>query len=292
MLAGCSDGGRDDLRPSPAATLLPALVGLWSGPGRQTPLGDFAVMNMDLRPADPYTLFARADLDAGNSLRFAFAIERGEAGDVLVFRNGGYFQGVLRDTRAALVDAGPDRFRFCASDRGCGYLEATWTLTDATHLILDVRVRGVQHLLWSARRMEERSAPSPFPADSAAHREDRAPFPPLPALAVAVDWSSSLTKEADVWVLLSRDGCGLTGCAVSRSFMTTAAAGATGAALRLEQVHAGDYQVMAILDRDQSFRATLTANAGDGVTWPLNQHLTVSATGETALGLHIALDVP
>lgn len=283
--------------PSGAASqLLPRLLGLWTGPGKNTPLGDLPILNMDLRPADPYTLFGRNDLDADNNLRFAFALEASAQGDRLVFRNGGYFQGILRDTRAELVTppTAPDSdgYRFCAMDRGCGYLEATWSFPTTGQLALAVRVRGQPHLSWSARRTEDRPTAERFPTDDRAHGDASAPFPPLPSLRLRVDWSDPLMLAADVWVVLSRDGCGLTGCNVSRSLLAVAAAGTQTAELVIEQLHAGDYQVMALLDRDRSFRSSLSPSRGDGVTLPLNTAVRVAATGETQRTLRIGFTVP
>ncbi len=279
-----------------AAQLMPRLLGLWSGPGRNTPLGDFPIINMDLRPADPYTLFCRSDLDADNNLRFAFALEKSALGDRLVFRNGGYFQGILRDTRAELIeqihDGSSDRYRFCAIGRGCGYLDATWTLSAGDQLQLVVQVRGKPHLSWSARRLEDRPSAARLPADEQAHSDENSAFPALPRLRLSVDWSDPLAAVADVWVVLSRDGCGLSGCNVSRSLMATVPSGGKGAELVIDQLHAGDYRVMAVLDRDRSFRTTLSPSRGDGVTLPLNTAVQVAATGETKVALHIGLTVP
>ena len=86
--------------------LLPRLAGLWSGPATMTPLGTFKRMNMDLRAASGQVLFARADLDVFNSLRFAFEVEAPGGAPTLVYRNGGYFLGLLRDSRTALVEQG------------------------------------------------------------------------------------------------------------------------------------------------------------------------------------------
>lgn len=297
--SGEAPGEDAALASTPAAAanlLLPRLLGLWSGPGKNTPLGELPIMNMDLRPADPYTLFGRSDLDADNNLRFAFALEGSAGGDRLVFRNGGYFLGILRDTRAELVESSAasaaPRFRFCAVSRGCGYLDATWSFPAADRLELAVRVRSQPHLTWSARRLEEREVTGRFPADEVAHGGENSPFPALPSLRLTVDWNDPLTAAADVWVVLSRDGCGLSGCNVSRSLMASAAIGAQQVELDLQQLHAGDYKVMALLDRDRSFRSTLSPSRGDGVTLPLNTAIRVGATGETRGSLHIGYTVP
>lgn len=305
MGEGSSDDAAAPQTPGSAGSqLLPRLLGLWTGPGKNTPLGEFPIMNMDLRPADPYTLFGRSDLDADNNLRFAFAMERSASGDRLVFRNGGYFQGILRDTRAELVDAvsglpsptprlsDAGGYRFCAIARGCGYLDATWSFPASDRLELAVRVRGQPHLAWSARRLEDRPVGSRFPADDAAHSDENSPFPAMPSLRLRVDWSDPLMVPADVWVVLSRDGCGLSGCNVSRSLMTAATTGTQSAELVIEQLHAGDYQVMALLDRDRSFRSTLSPSRGDGVTLPLNTIVQLPATGETQRTLRIGFTVP
>jgi len=295
LLFGCAEPDMANSGPSPTVAgveLLSRLGGLWSGSAMQTPLGTLPYMNMDMRAADPHTLFSRADLDFQNSLRFAFSIETYAGTDVLVFRNGGYFQGILRDTRAALMEVGKDRYRFCSPERGCAYLEALWTFDSPEQLLLDVKVRGQQHVLWPAKRLEARALPQPFPSDLASQGSGAAPFPALPSLTAEVLWTQPLTKDADVWVLLSQRGCMLDGCTPSRSLMATVAAGSTRAELGFEQLHSGDYQAMALLDRGQTFRTTQRPSRGDGITWPLNQPVSVPASGSTQTTLRIALDIP
>jgi len=143
--------------------LMTRLAGLWTGPATMTPLGTFEPMNMDLRAADGHMLFSRADLDAENSLRFGFVIETHGGQDVLVYRNGGYFQGVLRDSRTALVEhvpvdaQGQGSWRFCSvTAEGCNYIDARFELDDADHLVFDVKVKGQQHVYWLAERIETR----------------------------------------------------------------------------------------------------------------------------------------
>lgn len=292
-LAGCSPASDAATGGGPAGIeLLSRLGGLWSGPASQTPLGTFPIMNMDLRAADPHTLFSRADLDAANNLRFAFAVETHAGRDLLVFRNGGYFQGILRDSRAALVDAAADRYHFCSIEKGCDYLDAVWTLQAADRLELSVKVRGQQHVLWPAQRLEARTLPQPFPVDAAPVGSGDSPFPAMPALAIDVAFDAPLAADADVWVLLSQSGCSLGGCTTSRSLMATAAAGSSHAVLTIEQLHAGDYQAMALLDRSRTFSTTLHPSRGDGVTWPLNRSLSVAAQGTTQASLRIAINVP
>lgn len=295
LAAGCSGG--DGTSGGVAGTeLLSRLGGLWSGSASQTPLGTFPVLNMDLRAADPHTLFSRADLDSQNNLRFAFAIETHGTSDVLVFRNGGYFQGILRDTRTALVDSTADRFHFCSingdGSSGCDYLDAVWTLQAADRLELDVKVRGQQHMLWPAQRLETRQLPQPFPVDNSPVGSGDSPFPPMPTLSIDVTFDAPLLADADVWVLLSQNGCSTSGCSTSRSIMAPAAAGSSHAVLTIEQLHAGDYQAMALIDRGRTFATTLHPSRGDGVTWPLNKALSVASQGTTQQSLRIGFNVP
>ena len=274
------------------AALLSRLGGLWSGSASQTPLGTFPIMNMDLRAADSRTLFSRTDLDAKNNLRFAFLVETHGGRDVLVFRNGGYFQGILRDTRAALLDVTGSRYRFCAVERGCDYLQAVWDLTSETELLLDVKVRGQQHVYWPARRVETRPVPQPFPVDFSSQGTGDSPFPRMPTLTIDVLFNGAIGADADVWVILSEKGCMLDGCVQSRQLMTTAASGSTHVELSFEQLHPGDYQAMALLDRNRTFATTLQPSRGDGITWPLNQLVTATGTGASQATLRIGINVP
>lgn len=290
------DGGGSD-----AATAAPRfagepivrrLAGLWSGSATGTLLGDFPLMNMDLRAADARVLFGRTDLDATNNLRFALAIETLDGKDGLVFRSGGYFLGILRDTRATLLehDDAAGTYRFCATS-GCGYLDARYAFVSDTRMTLDVKVRGQAHLLWTAQRLEARELPAPFPADLASQGPGDAPFPAMPSLRVEVGWGAALTAPADVWVILSQSGCGVSACVVSRSLRAEAAAGATRAELLLSQIHGGGYKALAIVDRNRNLAGSLRPDHGDGVTLP-DQPIAVAAQGESRASLRVALDLP
>lgn len=276
----------------PGLSLLPRLAGLWTGTAQRTPLGDIPYMNMDLRSAGDHHLFARTDVDAANNLRFGFSIETYGGADTLVFRNGGFFLGVLRDSRALLREATGERLRFCAAS-GCDYLDARFLLA-ADALTLDVKVRGQQHLLWQATRAEPRPTPSPFPVDDRSQGGADAPWPPLPSLSVTVTWAQPLAAAADVWFLLSTRACQLPaadpGCTISRQVAVAAAAGAQQAALRFEQIHPDAYFGIAVLDRDRDLRRTLLPGRGDGVSLP-NLPVTVSASGQSTASARVVYDL-
>ncbi len=209
--AGDPSAAEDAVAEAPA--FFAGISGLWTGPASRTPLGDFPLLNMDVRDVDGRTLFARTDLDADNSLRFSFEVE--DAGDApaLVFRNGGYFQGLLRDSRTSLRARDGDSWRFCAVDRGCDYIDATFAL-DGDELTLQVDVNGAQHLTWAAHRAEERPLPDGYPEDGTPVAPGD--FPPLSSLDVDVGFSA-LDADADVWVFLSTTPCGTTfSCTAAR----------------------------------------------------------------------------
>ncbi len=275
------------------AELMTRLGGLWSGPATMTVLGDFPLMNMDMRAATPHLLFGRVDLDPFNSLRFALSIETHGGADVLVFRNGGQFMGFDRDTRTKLVehDAAAGHYRFCATEKGCGYIDAVFTVDDG-HLVLDVDVKGAPHLLWDAERRETRALPGPFPADIGSQGPGDAPFPAMPALRVTVGWSEPLQAEADVWAIVTTEPCDLQlQCTHSRSLRTTAPIGATSAELPLSQIHPGAYQINAILDRNRNLPQTLVPDSGDGVGIP-NKPAVVADAGETPASTTILFTFP
>jgi hypothetical protein len=296
-----AQGGDDAADVSPEAfageRLMTALVGLWRGPAERTPLGTFPLMNMDMRPVQGLALgdllFSRADLDADNSLRFAFGVEQHAGADVLVFRNGGQFLGLDRDTRTLLesFDAATQTWRFCALDGGCDYVDATWTFSRPDALTLQVLVGGRQHLTWSAQRVEARDAPAPFPSADALPAD--APFPPMPSLRVTVTWSPALTADAPVWVVLSTTPCGFTGrgCEASRSISARALAGSTSAEVVLHQVHPGAYKLNAVLDRDDNIQSQVFPSSGDSVALP-DQAVTVGPSGESTAQSAIAVTVP
>jgi hypothetical protein len=292
--AGPATDGGGQVAPVHGLSLLSRLAGLWSGPATQTPVGDLPLMNVDFRDVTPRQLFGRVDLDQGNILRFGFSIETFDGEDVLVYRNGGYFQGLLRDMRTRLVevDEAEGRYRFCHVASGCGYIDALFDFDGADRLLFDVKVKGAQHVLWDAERKEVRGLPAPFPLDESSHGPGTAPFPQMPSLRATVSWSQPLAEAADVWLLLSTSPCGFTGsCTISRSFKLAVPAGAQQAVLPLEQVHAGEYRVTAVLDRNRNMHQALRPDTGDGVSQP-DASLAIAPEGETVRSLPIVATVP
>lgn len=290
-----TDGARADAMVAPdggavegsAEAFLTRLPGLWSGPATNTPLGAFAVMNMDVRAADARTLFSRFDLDVDDGLRFAFAVETVEGAPTLVFRNGGYFLGLLRDTRTVLVERAGDGWTFCHRERTCDYLRAVWTFEGDDRLSLAVDVRGMRHLDWPARRLEERPLPGDFAPTPGPHD---GPFPPLASIEAEVSWGEALDEATTVWLLVSTTACGLGGaCTPARIMSAEAAAGATAVTLRIDQVHPGDYVLNAVLDRNHTFAMRLFPDSGDGLAGLDRQ---VEVAGETAVALPVVFDVP
>jgi hypothetical protein len=278
----------------PAALLFSRLPGLWVAPvTSNTSAGDFATMNMDIRPADDRTLFSRVDLDSDNNLRFAFAIETHDGEDVLVFRNGGFFQGVLRDTRTRLEEHDPEAgtWRFCAIAGGCAYVDARFTLQGDDHLELEAIVLRMQHMHWAATKAEPRELAEPFPFDDAPGSATD-PFPEMPGLTVTLDWSEPAEPGATAWVILTTTPCGLSpaACTPARFIRAETEEGATSAELRFDQIHAGDYHAIGILDRNGNLGATLLPDGGDGVTLP-DQPVTVAPTGESDAALVVAIDL-
>lgn len=273
--------------------LMTELGGLWSGPAAQTPLGTFPLMNMDFRASDSRTLFGRVDLDAENSLRFGFAVETHDGDDILVFRNGGYFLGILRDSRSALVDydALAHSWHFCDVGGGCEYVDTHFDFAQDGSLVLDVKVKGEQHLYWDATRVEARSLPEPFPVDGAPVGEGDQDFPEMPTLRVDVEWLASLEVAAEVWVILSWGPCDLQmSCYHSRSLRAQAEEGSTEAGVLFEQMHAGSYKLNVILDRNGNMAEIGYPDTGDGVAVP-NASITVAATGETSASATIIVDL-
>jgi hypothetical protein len=288
---GASASGTTGGEGAAGLELLGRLAGLWSGPVSMTPLGNFPLMNMDIRAASGQVLFSRVDLDASNSLRFAFEIEDHGDGPVLVYRNGGYFLGILRDSRTVLIEHTTTSWRFCSvTAQGCDYIDASFTFADDDHVVLDVKVKGVQHVYWDALREETRPLPEPFPDDTTPLAKDL-PFPTMPSLRVDVTWAEPLVVDGAVWAIVTTQPCDMQfQCKHSRSLLATVSAGATSASLLIDQVHAGDYKLTAILDRNGNLDETLFPDSGDGVPIP-NQAVTVAATGETVAKSAILVDL-
>jgi hypothetical protein len=269
--------------------LLPRLAGLWSGPATMTPLGTFQLMNMDLRAASGQVLFARADLDALNSLRFAFEVEAPGGAPTLVYRNGGYFLGLLRDSRTALVEQGADSWRFCSTGaQGCDYIDARWTFSGADALVFDVKVKGAQHVYWEATRKETRALPEPFPDRPDAARERRR----VPADADAEDRRQLGAPWRGRRGLGDRDDHGLRPAAQVHA--QPLAAGKVARRRdrrppsRSTRSTPAPTSSTSILDRNGNMATTLYPDKGDGVGG-LNQAFTVAPTGETVVKAQILI---
>lgn len=278
--AGVADAGAGDLA---GLALLTRLPGLWVGPARMTPLGDFPVMFMDFRAVGDGFLFAQADLDADDNLRFGLSIETHDGADGLAYRNGGLFRGVLRDSRTKLVEAddAAGRYRFCSVTQGCGYIDATFRFTGPDDLVFDTLVRGRQHVFWTATRREARTVPVPFPASLASKGDGSAPWPTMASVRATVRWLTPLTQPGVVWVLLTTTNCAPAfSCVASRSLRVDAAAGATRAVLTVPAVHAGDYRLTAVVDRAGTFGTRLAPAAGDSLA--VDQPVTVPAVGQVS----------
>lgn len=293
-----SDGGSSQDAGTPDAgvaglSLMTRLAGLWVGAATMTPLGDIPVMFMDFRGVGPGFLFAQADVDASNTLRFGLSIETYDGVDVLAYRNGGFFQGVLRDSRTRLVEADEvaGRYRFCSVTQGCGYIDATFRFTGPNDLVFDTLVRGRQHVLWNAQRREARAVPTPFPATQASLGDGSAPWPAMASVQATVRWTTPLAQAGFVWVLLTTTPCAPSfSCVASRSLRVDAAAGATSAVLTIPTVHAGDYRLTAVVDRQRSFGTTRAPRSGDSLA--VDQVLTVPASGQVSPDVLAGYTVP
>lgn len=265
--------------------LLRRLAGLWTGAARQTPLGTFPRMDVDLRPADAHALWGRVDVDPDNALRFALQVEDHD-GPVLVYRNGGFFLGMSRDDRTVLVETGEDRWRFCHLERGCDYIDATWSFDGPDDLLLDVQVKGQSHVYWDAHRAETRPLPDAFPDPSPLPGD--VPLPTLPSAELTVSWSTPLAETADVWVLFTTTACSGLDCVPSRASRAVAETGATSVVVRMPEIHAGAYFASAVVDRDRDLGTSLLPEASDGVSLP-NRPVNVDSEGTTREALRIVL---
>lgn len=294
---GTSDGADETGSPpldDAALAFLAALPGLWIAPvTSMTSVGDFPIMAMDIRPADDRTLFSRVDLDGDNNLRFAFAIEEHDGQPTLVFRNGGYFLGLLRDTRTTLEEHDPtaQSWRFCAVTGGCGYVDALFTLETPERLVLTTTVLGRPHMHWEGMLREDRPLDGDFPYDPAPGAADD-PFPPMPTLRVTLTWTTPTTEAVDAWVVLTTTDCSLVpgSCQPSRFIRGVVPVGATEVELQLDQIHAGDYQANAFLDNNGNLAGTLFPDTGDLVSIP-NQDVEVAPAGESTAAIALLVEL-
>ncbi len=267
--ASTSDAGNSDATSGSVAgiELLSKLAGLWSGPATDTRLGSFPLTTMDFRAAGDSVLFGRVDLDSENSLRFAFAGEVHGAERVLVFRNGGLFQGMSRDTRTKLMETDGQNYRFCAIDGGCTYTETKLKFASDTSLEMQVFVKGALHEKWSATRVETRTLPEGFPTRTDLPGD--AEFPVMPSAEIKVKWATALSAPTDVWTILSTTSCFPSGaCQFSRWIKGRAPVGATELKIRLDQIHAGTYNVLGVVDSNNNLATTRFPDRGDLLSVP------------------------
>lgn len=287
-----STGGDPD--PLQGDLFLARAAGLWAAPvTTDSSVGDFPLMNMDVRAVGDRTLFSRVDLDGDNNLRFAFSYEvHPELGRILVYRNGGFFQGFLRDTRTQLVeyDEAADTWRFCAIDGGCMYIDAHFQLTDAGAMDLDVAVLGMHHIHWAPSRVEDRALEAGFPGAGSGTPTD--PFLPMPTLEATVHFTNPADDGEEAWLILFAEPCPLMvgQCNPSRFYRAVLQAGQTEVTLPIDQIHAGDYFTLAVLDRDANLGGTLLPGPGDAVSIP-NQELTVAAEGTSTADIMVMVEL-
>lgn len=279
---------------SDSAEFFEAIVGLWVAPVTSwTSAGSFPTMNMDVRAASDNVLFSRVDLDSNNSLRFAFQLEEHDGQTQLVFRNGGDFLGIPRDSKAVLEERTGDTWRFCALSAGCGYIDASFAFESSERLRLDVDVMGMRHIEWIATRRETRSLDGAFPTPTPEASD--APFPPMPQLEVQAQWNVPLEQDADIWLILTGTECGINpvaNCVPSRYMLAEAPAGSTSVTLTIEQIHPGQYSANAVLDRNQNISAgVLLPDAGDAVSFPLDAPTDVPTEGTGTLTLMLSVDI-
>lgn len=277
-----------------SAAFFEAIVGLWVAPVTSwTSAGSFPTMNMDVRAASDGVLFSRVDLDADNSVRFAFQLEEHGGQPQLVFRNGGEFLGMVRDSKAVLEEHTGDTWRFCSISAGCGYIDARFAFETSERLRLDVDVMGMRHIEWVANRRETRTLGGGFPTPTPEPTD--APFPPMPQLEVQAQWSVPLEQAADVWIILTDTECGLNpvaNCVPSRYMLTEAPAGSSNATLVLEQIHSGRYSANAVLDRNRNLiGGVLLPDPGDAVSFPLDAPADVPTEGTGTLTLLLNADI-
>jgi hypothetical protein len=126
------------------------------------------------------------NIDAQNNVLWGFNIENYGGADVLAYRNGGYLGGLLRDSRAQLVeyDSEIGFYRFCAVKEmgiavdGCKYIDARYTFSAPDKMLFEVSTRGGQaHVHWEATRTAEHALPDAFPASVESQGDGSAPWP-------------------------------------------------------------------------------------------------------------------
>ena len=281
---------KDASKEPPMNRFLSELFGLWSGPATQTPVGSFPMMNVDFRPMGEDFVWGRVDLDPANALRFGYAIETQDGKDQPIYRNGGYFQGMLRDDRAVLTDHSGRSFRFCHLEQGCEYIDATYTFSGEASLLFDVKVMGAQHVLWDATRLEEREVPKAFLDGLDTVGSGNVPLPSMPELVVGVTWSAPLPAAAQVWGALSVETCSFGSCVISRHTRTLVAMGSTSGELHFPEVHSGTFRLNVVLDRNSNIESSLAPDSGDGIGTP-NQSITIAPSGETQASSTILVDL-
>lgn len=79
--------------------ILNKLKGIWNGPvASPTPLGGFSEWIVDFRPISPSQISAKNELDSINDIFMSFFIAKYDCEYVMAFRNGGGFDGNVRNS--------------------------------------------------------------------------------------------------------------------------------------------------------------------------------------------------
>lgn len=148
MDSSSAEGPRDELSPLALdEAWLGRLEGLWVGPVDPTPFGPIPEFPLDFAWEGDGSLHARTDNPAGGHFDFRF---HQQDGVWVLTEEGELPHGVVQRWTLHPVAQEGDLVRFTVTEMP-GYLEMDVVVNDA-QLVMDVRVGGTQHVLFTLAR--------------------------------------------------------------------------------------------------------------------------------------------
>jgi hypothetical protein len=168
LLGACKPSKKDtENNPPPAGVALKGfsfyqrINAIWGGPVNSYHLGLFPEWVVDMRAISEAQTSSKNELDAQNDIFMGFFNAKRGNDSLVIFRNGGYFQGMQRISYlkcdSERVTPTSAYYRFVDLNAGAARLYSTF-LFKGDSLIMETYSRNVFHERWSARRRDSTKA--------------------------------------------------------------------------------------------------------------------------------------
>jgi hypothetical protein len=135
--------------------------GIWSGGLESARLGNFGLWVVDMRAISPSQTSCKNELGAQNDIFMGFFVGIRGNDSLLIFRNGGYFQGMQRISylRCDSVRSNSSEryYRFVDLNAGASRLWSSFTFRRDS-VIMETYSNGAFHMRWRARRTDTTQA--------------------------------------------------------------------------------------------------------------------------------------